>query len=106
MWSHADAIELSTVVSEMGEQWSPKIDPARTELIELTSSSPPPASKPVAPPRATMSGTTSGSRMVIVAHEVPVQKLTIAAVTKVMTGTSSGARLPSRIWVRYGAVAS
>ena len=44
--------------------------------------------------------------MLIVAHEVPVQKLTTAAVAKVSTGISSGARLPSSTCVRYWAVAS
>ncbi len=33
MWSHADAMELITVVSLMGEQWSPKMEPASTEEI-------------------------------------------------------------------------
>jgi hypothetical protein len=33
MWSQPDAIELMIVVSEIGEQWSPKIEPAMTELI-------------------------------------------------------------------------
>ena len=32
-WSHPDAVDDSTVVSEMGEQWSPKMEPASTELI-------------------------------------------------------------------------
>ena len=36
MWSEAEAIELKMVVSEMGEQWSPKTEPARTELMTPT----------------------------------------------------------------------
>jgi hypothetical protein len=33
MWSELDAIEERIVVSEIGEQWSPHTEPARTELI-------------------------------------------------------------------------
>ena len=29
MWSEPEAMELSTVVSEMGEQWSPNTEPPR-----------------------------------------------------------------------------
>ena len=33
MWSQADAIDETIVVSEIGEQWSPKTLPLKTEAI-------------------------------------------------------------------------
>src|SRR5690606_14536885 len=71
-WSHADAMELMTVVSEIGEQWSPKIEPAMIELITPSRIVyPSPLSNPTPAPIATASGTTTGKRIAIVPHDVP-----------------------------------
>ena len=40
MWSQADAIEETIVVSEIGEQWSPKTLPLRTAAIESAKGEP------------------------------------------------------------------
>jgi hypothetical protein len=37
MWSEALETDESTVVSEIGEQWSPKIEPSRTDPIDSIS---------------------------------------------------------------------
>ena len=77
----------NTVVSEMGEQWSPKMAPASTEAVAPSSTTwPVPPSKPTPPPRVMVSGITSGMRMAIVAHEVPVAKAIAAAVTNTRAG--------------------
>ena len=100
-WSHAEAVEERTVVSEIGAQWSPKIAPARTELIvpsRIEYCIPAPKSAP--PPSDTVRGITSGSRIVIVPQDVPVAKDIAAATTKTSHGSRRSATLPSRIWVR------
>ena len=63
-------MELILVVSEMGEQWSPKTEPASTdEIVSMRKSfrSGDPAIKPI------VIGITSGNMMLIVPHEVPVE---------------------------------
>ena len=73
MWSQADAMEDMTVVSEIGLQWSPKIAPASTEEIA-------PSRMPSVPvgSKATAEATAGGTRIDIVAQEVPVAKAVAA----------------------------
>jgi hypothetical protein len=75
------------VVSDMGEQWSPKIAPARTDAVapkRISIWSPP--GYVAAPPKETVRGITSGSMIAIVPHEVPVAKAIAAQVTKTING--------------------
>lgn len=75
-WSHwAPALDMM-VVSEMGEQWSPATAPAR-QADMLMYMSGPAGSKVL---------TTMGIRMPKVAQEVPVEKASMAATTKMTAG--------------------
>ena len=86
------------VVSEMGEQWSPQTLPARIDEIA-------PRRMCISPgARWSASGTTNGKRMAIVPQEVPVAKLTAAAITKTAAGRSPGASPSPMSWIRYSAV--
>ena len=88
-------MDESTVVSEMGEQWSPQIAPARTALTAPRRK--PywePSAKPVPPAKDTVSGTTSGIMIAIVVHEVPVAKAMAPDVTNTRAGSTHRGRLP------------
>jgi len=83
------------VVSEIGEQWSPKIEPARTPesvltIFRCTSL----AGKPAEVHRLKERGVTIGMIIAIVAHEVPVEKLITAEIKNVRAGRSLGEKSP------------
>ena len=77
----------STVVSLMGEQWSPKMLPSSTAPMD--SSSRPSAPSAVPSPRRAASTVTLGSRIAMVLHELPVAKDTDALVKKRISGKIS-----------------
>lgn len=81
-WSHDEAMLDMTVVSLMGEQWSPKIAPSSTAA----------AAKIVRgkPPKAWARGTTVGMRMAMVVQEVPMEKATTEASRKMSKGSKRG----------------
>lgn len=87
-------------MSEIGEQWSPNIAPAKTELMTLVSTEYSPVPKAMPPPRLTVSGITSGIKMAIVAQEVPVAKAMAAAVQKTRAGKVCTGRESVSIWER------
>ena len=64
MWSEAEATEERTVVSEIGEQWSPKMPPASDAATKGASGR----------PSVDAAGTAIGSMIAKVPQEVPVEK--------------------------------
>ncbi len=78
------------VVSEMGEQWSPKVAPARTAAtptnIRLGS-------------RAATRGTTMGIMIPMVPQEVPVAKEIREETIKMVAGTAQRGKFPSMMLV-------
>ena len=78
----------STVVSLIGEQWSPKMAPSSTAAAARTTSGKPPISK--------ASGSMVGRRRAMVVHDVPIEKATTAASRKTRTGSIAGASRSDR----------
>ena len=76
----------STVVSLIGERWSPKMAPSSTAAATRTDSGNWPISK--------ATGTMVGRRMAMVVHEVPIEKATRAASRKTRTGSKFGSSSP------------
>ncbi len=72
MWSDAEAIDEMMVVSEIGEQWSPKTPPPRTAARYNGSE----------PSRAAARGTAIGTMRAKVPQDVPVAKAMKEASTK------------------------
>ena len=70
MWSLPVAVDERIVVSEMGEQWSPKMDPSSTAPMVMITIPTAPTADPS--PTATASMITLGSKMPIVAQDEPV----------------------------------
>ena len=62
MWSQDEPIEDITVVSEIGEQWSPKIPPERTTPIAI----------PIGAPQEIASEQAIGVKIANTPHDVPV----------------------------------
>ena len=86
------------VVSEIGEQWSPKTAPASTELITPFRMMVMSALESAASmPSVLASGITRGIMMAMVPQLVPVAKLTMAAMMNVRTGSQCGSMVPRRI---------
>ena len=95
MWSDALAIDDMIVVSDMGEQWSPKTLPARiAAMLDSRIASPTPGVTALISDIRTTSGMLIGVRIVIVPHEVPVEKLIAAAMRKMIVGSSPGVMSP------------
>ena len=88
MWSQPADIDATTVVSEIGEQWSPKTPPPMTAATASGTDAPAP----------TASGTAIGMRIAKVPHELPVEKEITQPVTKTRGATVVG--------LRIGAIAS
>ena len=89
-------------MSEIGEQWSPKMAPASTELmapnkIEYSPGTP----KPSAPPRVTVRGITSGIMMAMVAQDVPVANAMAAEVRNTRAGRIWSGNESSKSCARY-----
>ena len=68
------------VVSEIGEQWSPKIAPVNTPLIHTTA-------KPMSGLIAHARGIASGIKILMVPYEVPVAKEISAPRIKINVGS-------------------
>ena len=81
-----------TVVSLMGEQWSPKMAPSSTAAAARTVRG--------MPPIAWANGTTVGIRMPMVAQEVPMEKATKEARPKMRMGSRPGETRGERATVR------
>ena len=95
MWSAVLAIDDMIVVSEMGEQWSPKTAPERmAEMLDRSI----PCCRTGASSWSSVtwmtSGIVNGVRLVFVPQDVPGEKLTAAATRKISPGNSSGAMTP------------
>ena len=86
-WSAADAIEDITVVSEMGEQWSPKTAPARTDpsvANRMDSAAPPMLES--SPVSAHAIGPAIGKTIAMVPNDVPVANAMRQDTTKTISG--------------------
>ena len=80
IWLQPDPMEDIIVVSEIGEQWSPKIAPVNTALIDAIKN---PNSGLIFQAR----GIASGIKIVIVPYAVPVANEIIAPKIKIKAGT-------------------
>ena len=83
--SHPAAIADITVVSEMGEQWSPNRQPDSTAPIVMGMDTPKPTAilMPI------------GSRIAMAPHEVPVAKEIMTPTRNSRAGTTCGVISPS-----------
>ena len=79
MWLQLVPIEDKIVVSEIGEQWSPKIAPVNTPLVHTIT-------KPISGLTAQARGMVNGIKILIVPYEVPVAKEIKAPKTKINVG--------------------
>ena len=78
MWLQPAPVDERMVVSEIGEQWSPKTEPASVAASATVAS--------FRSPAGSMTTMTMGIRMPKVPHAVPVEKESSAATTKMMAG--------------------
>lgn len=83
MWSAAEAIEEMIVVSDIGEQWSPKTPPPKTAAMIN------PGWRPI----MLIIGTAMGIMMAKVPHEVPVEKAIKQETRKTTAGIIPGLRV-------------
>ena len=97
MWSEPEKSDERIVVSEMGEQWSPKMEPASTDEIVVTREKFCNSVGMLTVCECT-NGITKGMTKLIVAHELPVAKLTPAEITLVKKGSQRGSRCGPRKW--------
>ena len=98
------AVEDNIVVSEIGEQWSPNTEPDRiAENVDrkIGSCTTVLASIFIS---CTVMGTTTGTRIDMVAQEDTVEKLIAAAVIKVISGNRDGDNTFAEIPTRNSAV--
>ena len=79
MTLHFVPVAAMIVVSEMGETWSPKTEPARTAAIVMTRSSLSGGNR----------GYAIGMNIAKVPQDVPVEKDKIAAKMKIITGINA-----------------
>ena len=104
MWLTLQDIEAIIVVSETGEQWSPKIAPVSiAPVIEKMNVSDTPEFIPII---EIAKGKAVGKSRAIVPQDVPVAKLTIDAVTKTTVGNSQIGIVSDRTIARNSAVSS
>ena len=97
-------MEDNIVVSEIGEQWSPKTDPDKTEANVAKNMGDSTVASGDIFKRCIAIGTTTGTNIDIVAQDEPVEKLMAAAVTKVMKGSMAGDKILEEILTKYSAV--
>ena len=91
MWLQPLATDDNTVVSDIGEQWSPQTAPTRQhETAEYRMCMLDGSATPLTLMTAQVSGTTSGNRIPIVPQLVPVVNAVNAASTNTTAGTSAG----------------
>jgi hypothetical protein len=88
MWSVAAAIEEMMVVSEIGEEWSPKTPPERAAATKGETGR----------PSVIEAGTTIGSMMAKVPQLVPVAKAMPDATRKTSGRKTTGGRTPAVTW--------
>ena len=94
-WSAAEAMEERIVVSEMGEQWSPKTAPESTApMVAIRMRWLSSVDRPASSGKWYAMGMTMGVRIAIVAQEVPVENAMNAATTKVSAGMRCGDSRP------------
>jgi len=97
----------NTVVSEIGEQWSPHTAPASTHAIaEYMMCIPVGSAIPCTTITAHASGMINGTRIAMVPQLVPVVKAVIAARMNAIAGISSTGNESASSVTRYGAVFS
>lgn len=94
--SHLVAEHATTVVSDIGDDWSPKSPPLHTA----------PAISGIFTSMVKAIGITRGSTTAIVPHELPVEKAITIAIRKVMKGSSDGLRMLEKALARYSPVPS
>lgn len=96
IWLHAAPVDDSIVVSDMGEQWSPKIDPARVAdrlIIKCSGAT------------CWQMTTIIGINIPKVPHEVPIENDKIAATINIITGIrATGIWDDATSWLTYGPV--
>ena len=92
------------VVSEIGEQWSPKTDPDKTEANVAKNMGDSTVASGDIFKRCIAIGTTTGTNIDMVAQDEPVEKLMAAAVIKVMKGSMVGDKILEEILTKYSAV--
>ena len=97
-------MEDNIVVSEIGEQWSPKTDPDKTEANVAKNMGDSTVALGDIFKRCIAIGTTTGTKIDMVAQEDPVEKLMAPAVTNVMNGSRAGDNTLEEILTRYSAV--
>ncbi len=97
-------MEDNIVVSEIGEQWSPKTDPDKTEANVAKNMGDSTVASGDIFKRCIAIGTTTGTNIDMVAQDEPVEKLMAAAVTKVMKGSMAGDKILEEILTKYSAV--
>ena len=79
MWLQLVPMDDRIVVSEIGEQWSPKIAPVNTPLVHTIT-------KPISGFTAQARGMVNGIKILIVPYEVPVAKEIKAPKTMINVG--------------------
>ena len=105
MCLHELANELKMVVSEMGEQWSPRTDPASTHEVTLKKMGNASIELyPEAMQTLQVAGSISGYKMAIVPHDDPVENATNAANKKVRVGINQAGMCPPKSSVKKVAV--
>ncbi|SHI77406.1 hypothetical protein SAMN02745176_01325 [Lutispora thermophila DSM 19022] len=89
IWSAADPVEASIVVSDNGEQWSPNTPPPATAAKQADTNNV--ASPPV---KVNAKGNAIGIQIAKVPQDDPVAKDIIAAITKIIAGNNCGLSIP------------
>ena len=97
--SQEEAVELIIVVSEMGEQWSPKIAPSRMAATVTTVICP-----YMAPSNWNATGIAVGIKIAMVPKLVPVAKEVSPATTNTKAGNTSGGRESPSVLARKAPV--
>jgi len=97
-------VEDKIVVSEIGEQWSPKTDPERTDAKVAKKIGDSTVAFGSIFKRCMAMGRTTGTRIDMVAQEDPVEKLIAAAVINVIKGSIAGDNTLEEILTKYSAV--
>ena len=101
MWSQPAARDDRMVVSEIGEQWSPKQPPPITAAIAAYTT------VPISPPvRLNARGKQIGSMIAYVPQDEPVRKEISAQRMKVMVRSQNGVIHDSVILIRYAGAPS
>ena len=87
MWLHPAPIEESIVVSDIGEQWSPKIAPVNTALVQTTTND-------ISGFIECANGIASGINILIVPYAVPVENEITAPKINIKLGNKNAGIAP------------